>query len=61
MDGDITILDSKAETTVDSSKFLSKSRNTPFNGWKLRGVPKTAIVAGNTAWCSGDVKLSGRK
>lgn len=33
----LTILDLKEEWVVDSSKFHSKSKNTPYNGWKLKG------------------------
>jgi dihydroorotase len=33
----LTILDLKEEWIVDASKFHSKSKNTPFNGWKLKG------------------------
>jgi dihydroorotase len=36
--------------TVDVSKFRSKSRNTPFNGWKLRGCPTATIVRGKIVW-----------
>ncbi len=35
----LTILDKNAEWTVDSSKFHSKSKNTPFDGWKLKCKP----------------------
>lgn len=43
---DITILDPGREVTVDPARFLSKSRNTPFEGWKLRGAPVATIVGG---------------
>jgi dihydroorotase len=33
----LTLLDLNKEWTVDTSKFYSKSRNTPFQGWKLKG------------------------
>ncbi len=45
-DADITIIDCAAEWVVDSSRFKSKSRNTPFNGWKLRGRAVQTIVDG---------------
>ncbi|MCI0449954.1 MAG: amidohydrolase family protein, partial [Chlorobi bacterium] len=35
----LTILDLNKEWTVDSSKFHSKSKNTPFDGWKLKCKP----------------------
>ena len=34
------------EWVVDSSKFVSKGKNTPFNGYKLSGVVKYTIVDG---------------
>ncbi len=46
-DADITVLDLKKQITVNSSKFKSKSRNTPFQGWNLKGAPVMTIVAGN--------------
>src|SRR5215471_10268030 len=44
--GDVTILDLDAETTVNPSRFHSRSRNTPFGGWALRGGPWMTIVGG---------------
>jgi dihydroorotase len=45
-DADITIIDPDVEWTVDSSQFKSKSRNTPFDGWKLKGRAVQTIVGG---------------
>ena len=45
-DADVTIIDPDAERTVDVTRLLSKSRNTPFNGWTLRGWPVATIVGG---------------
>jgi len=45
-DADITIIDIHAEWTVDASQFKSKSRNTPFNGWKLKGRAVQTIIGG---------------
>jgi dihydroorotase len=44
--GDVTILDLERELTVDPAGFHSRSRNTPFKGWRLRGGPVMTIVAG---------------
>jgi dihydroorotase len=44
---DVTILDPDAETVVDPSRFRSRSRNTPFGGWTLRGAPWMTLVGGN--------------
>jgi dihydroorotase len=43
---DITILDLERELTVDPTRFHSRSRNTPFRGWTLRGGPWMTIVNG---------------
>lgn len=45
-DADITILDTEKEVTVEASKFLSKGKNTPFDGWVLKGVPLITISKG---------------
>lgn len=41
---DITIVDSNAEWTVEN--YQSKSSNSPFTGWKLKGVIKYTICDG---------------
>ena len=45
-DADITIIDPNIEWTVDSSQFKSKSKNTPFNNWKLKGKAVQTLVHG---------------
>jgi dihydroorotase len=45
-DADVTIIDPDATWTVDPAKMRSKSKNTPFGGWKLRGRADTVIVGG---------------
>ncbi|NLT65441.1 MAG: dihydroorotase [Acidobacteria bacterium] len=47
---DITVLDPELEHQIDSKRFLSRSRNTPFEGWKLRGGPTMTIVRGKVVW-----------
>lgn len=47
---DVTIFDPKREIKVDAPKFQSKSRNTPFDGWELKGAPMAAIVGGKIAY-----------
>jgi dihydroorotase len=48
-DADITVLDPEAVRTVDPARFASRSRNTPFGGWKLRGWPVLSVVGGRLA------------
>jgi len=43
---DITIIDPSCEWSVDSSRFFSKSRNTPFEGLTLRGAARYTILGG---------------
>ncbi len=49
-DADVTILDPTREWVVDVKRFASKSRNSPFHGWKLRGEVLATIVAGKVVW-----------
>ncbi len=47
---DIMLLDPDLVCEVRSSEFCSRSRNTPFEGWKLRGGPVMTIVKGKVVW-----------
>jgi dihydroorotase len=47
---DVTVFDLEAPWTVDPRAFRSKSRNTPFGGWELRGKPRYTVVAGRVVW-----------
>ncbi|MDI6731362.1 MAG: dihydroorotase [Candidatus Margulisbacteria bacterium] len=52
---DITIIDPKAEWTVNPSQFASKSKNTPFTGWKLQGKVMWTIVGGKVVVRNGEL------
>jgi dihydroorotase len=43
------VIDPEAVRTVDPARFASRSRNTPFGGWKLRGWPVITLVGGRPA------------
>jgi dihydroorotase len=43
---DVTVIDPTARWTIDKSAFKSKSRNTPFDGWKVTGRAVVTIVGG---------------
>lgn len=43
---DIIIFNPDEEYTVDVSKFLSKSKNSPYDGYRLFGKPEYTIVGG---------------
>jgi dihydroorotase len=49
-DADVTIIDPEARWTVDPAKFRSKSINTPFAGWHLRGRADVVIVGGRVKY-----------
>ena len=45
-DADVTIIDMKKEVRIEASKFVSKGKNTPFDGWMLKGTPVVTISKG---------------
>ena len=47
---DVTLIDPDLEWTVKIDKFESASRNSPFDGWKLKGRAVRTIVSGKTVW-----------
>src|SRR3984893_11245376 len=47
---DVTLIDPELEWTVSVAQFQSASRNSPFDGWKLRGRAVRTIVDGKTVW-----------
>jgi dihydroorotase len=47
---DLTVLDLAKKRQVDPKRFESRSRNTPFEGWILKGWPAMTIVGGRIAW-----------
>jgi len=47
---DVVVFDPAAQWTVDPGRFLSKSRNTPFAGWELKGRVSRTVVGGRTVF-----------
>ena len=47
-DADVTIIDADCDWTYDVADSASKSRNSPFHGWELRGKAVRTIVGGVT-------------
>jgi dihydroorotase len=47
---DVTLIDPELEWTFEASASQSISRNTPFDGWKLKGRAVRTIVGGRTVW-----------
>lgn len=49
-EADFTVLDPAREITVRAASFQSKSRNTPFDAWTLKGCPVITICRGAIVW-----------
>jgi dihydroorotase len=49
-DGDVTVFDPDKEWVFDRAQSASKSRNTPFHGWRMKGKATATIVGGEIVW-----------
>ena len=47
---DISVFDLNEKYVIDSSKFASKGKNTPFNGYEVYGKCKMTMVGGKIVW-----------
>lgn len=47
---DVTLINPDLEWTVDKHASFSRSRNTPFHGWQLKGRAVRTIVGGKSVW-----------
>ena len=47
---DVTILAPDAPVTISAAALRSKSKNTPFDGWQLRGAVAATIVGGQIVY-----------
>ena len=54
-DADVTIIDPTTPWTIDPAKLLSKSKNTPYGGWEVRGRAHTVLVAGEVRHTLGGI------
>lgn len=52
---DITIVDMHRKHRIDASKFCSKAKYSPFDGWKLKGKPIKTFVNGQLAMDDGEI------
>jgi dihydroorotase len=55
-DADVAIVDQQEQWEVDPAKFYSKSRNTPFAGWKVKGRVTATIVGGRVVFETGQAE-----
>ena len=49
-DADITVFDPDREWVFDKGSSASKSLNSPFHGWHLRGKAIATIIGGRKVW-----------
>jgi dihydroorotase len=50
---DLTVLAPDAEVHVSAAALASKSKNTPFDGWSLKGAVAATIVGGKVVFSAG--------
>ncbi|KQL36530.1 MULTISPECIES: dihydroorotase [Bacillaceae] len=47
---DLVLIDLEKEQAIDKEAFLSKGKNTPFDGWACNGWPQVTIFNGEIVW-----------
>ncbi len=52
---DLTFIDLNREWTIDKEKFASKGKNTPFDGYKVKGKVDTVIFGGKIVVREGEI------
>ena len=55
---DLVVVDLKKEWKIDSSKFYSKAKFSPFDGWKVKGKPVKTFVNGRLVMNNGEITAS---
>jgi len=58
---DVTVIDPQHAWEVKPEAFRSKSRNTPFGGWRLTGAARATVVGGRVVWQSRVETVTPRK
>jgi len=56
---DLSILAPDLQVTVSVASMRSRSKNTPFDGWSLRGGVAATIVGGKAAFVNPAVRITG--
>ena len=54
-DADITLIDMEKEDVIDATRLYSKCGTTPYEGWKLKGMPVATLVRGRFVMEDGQV------
>jgi dihydroorotase len=56
---DLTILAPDHSVTIDARSLQSKSKNTPFDGWSLKGAVAATIVGGRDVYVNSQIIAAG--
>jgi dihydroorotase len=56
VDADVVIVDPQETWEIDPARFRSKSRNTPFAGWKVKGRVHATLLGGRIVYESGEAR-----
>jgi dihydroorotase len=54
---DLTVLAPDRSVTIDRARLRSRSKNTPFHGWTLRGGVAATVVGGRVVYANPDAAL----
>ena len=54
-DGDLVLIDLKRKSRIDSSRFFSKAKFSPFDGFKTRGAVHSTIVGGRLVYKEAEI------
>src|SRR5207253_1997958 len=52
---DLTVLAPDVTVTIHAARLRSKSKNTPFDGWTLKGAVGATVVGGRAVYVNDDV------
>jgi dihydroorotase len=55
---DVTILAPDLRVRIDASRLRSRSKNTPFDGWDLRGGVAATFVGGRPVFVNPEARLA---
>jgi dihydroorotase len=55
---DITIIAPDLKVRIDAAKLRSRSKNTPFDGWELRGGVAATLVGGRPLYVNTETRIS---
>jgi dihydroorotase-like cyclic amidohydrolase len=52
---DIVVVDLNREHKIDATRFYSKAKFSPFDGWKVKGKPIKTFVNGQLTMDEGEI------